>query len=131
MKTSLVILSLLTFSASVNAQNTATKPTDTPQAGSRGTVRICTASRHRLLSPPLYVVYARDKIIYRSDSSNIKKSPLDVIQQQDIASMEILKDSTANAQFGAAAKNGVVIIRITEKASVNRELIKALIKDKP
>lgn len=62
-------------------------------------------------SDPLYVV---DGVVINSASSNITAStpasPLDYLNPNDIASIEVLKDAASCAIYGARASNGVVLI---------------------
>jgi TonB family protein len=61
---------------------------------------------------PLYVV---DGKIVKPDPKAKGVSPLSTIKQDDIASIDVLKDSTAKAIYGDAGKYGVIIIT-TKKA---------------
>jgi TonB-dependent SusC/RagA subfamily outer membrane receptor len=64
---------------------------------------------------PLYIfkLYADDK--------EYNGIPLiGLIDQKDIASMEILKDKMANEQYGLKGKNGVIIITLSKDVEINQ-----------
>ena len=56
---------------------------------------------------PLFVV---DGFIIDNSSIGVANNPLNFINPQDIASMDVLKDASATAIYGARAANGVVLI---------------------
>ena len=67
--------------------------------GSRGTVRIPGGTSFQN-NDPLYVI----------DGTPVQTSYLDWLNPDDIASIQVLKDASAAAIYGARAGNGVVII---------------------
>jgi hypothetical protein len=74
-------------------------------------VRICAPSRGTLLAPPLIVVFSHDKIIFKSATANA----INKISPNAIQAVNVLKDSTSIAKYGALAKNGIVEIYINDK----------------
>lgn len=68
---------------------------------------------------PLYIL--KNKLEQIKFHSNIKegKSPLAFIPQDHIASIEVLKDATAIALYGADGRQGVIIITIIESEQAN------------
>ncbi|MBM1105079.1 TonB-dependent receptor [Aurantibacter crassamenti] len=56
---------------------------------------------------PLYVI---DGFVISSNDIGMGTSPLNFINPQDIASMDVLKDASATAIYGARAANGVIMI---------------------
>ncbi len=56
---------------------------------------------------PLYVV---DGFVLDNSTTGVATNPLNFINPQDIASIEVLKDASATALYGARAANGVVVI---------------------
>ncbi|MCB0649332.1 MAG: TonB-dependent receptor [Saprospiraceae bacterium] len=56
---------------------------------------------------PLYVI---DGFTLDNSSTGISTNPLNFINPEDIESMEVLKDASAAALYGARAANGVVVI---------------------
>ena len=56
---------------------------------------------------PLYVV---DGFVLDNASTGVATNPLNFINPNDIESMEVLKDASATALYGARAANGVVVI---------------------
>lgn len=56
---------------------------------------------------PLYVV---DGFVIDNTSTGVGSNPLNFINPQDIASIDVLKDASATAIYGARAANGVVAI---------------------
>ena len=62
------------------------------------------------MQQPLYIVFFKGKIIFRSDTS--KFNAISTINPQDIDKISILKDSTAVARYGGAAKYGVVLVTL-------------------
>lgn len=56
---------------------------------------------------PLYVV---DGFVLDNSATGVATNPLNFINPQDIASIDVLKDASAAAIYGARAANGVVVI---------------------
>ncbi|MEM9144418.1 MAG: SusC/RagA family TonB-linked outer membrane protein, partial [Bacteroidota bacterium] len=56
---------------------------------------------------PLFVV---DGFIIDNASTGVDTNPLNFINPQDIESMDVLKDASATAIYGARAANGVIVI---------------------
>lgn len=56
---------------------------------------------------PLYVI---DGFALDNSSSGVANSPLNFLNPEDIESIEVLKDASATALYGARAANGVVVI---------------------
>lgn len=56
---------------------------------------------------PLYVV---DGFVLDNTTTGVANNPLNFINPQDIASIDILKDASAAAIYGARAANGVIVI---------------------
>ncbi|MDR3142767.1 MAG: TonB-dependent receptor [Tannerellaceae bacterium] len=75
--------------------------------GGRTTVRIRGASSINVTNEPLYVV---DGVILNVSSLENGSSPIDYVNPNDIRSVEVLKDASATAIYGARGANGVVMI---------------------
>lgn len=77
-------------------------------------------------STPLYVI---DGFVLDNASNGIASNPLNFINPQDIESMNVLKDASATAIYGARAANGVIVITTKKgkdgKAEVNLSLTTA------
>lgn len=56
---------------------------------------------------PLFVV---DGFVIDNSDTGVASNPLNFINPQDIASMDVLKDASAAAIYGARAANGVIVI---------------------
>lgn len=56
---------------------------------------------------PLFVV---DGFVIDNSSTGVSSNPLNFINPQDIASIDVLKDASATAIYGARAANGVIVI---------------------
>ncbi|MBX2875773.1 MAG: TonB-dependent receptor [Saprospiraceae bacterium] len=56
---------------------------------------------------PLYVI---DGFVLDNSSTGVASNPLNFINPQDIASIDVLKDASAAAIYGARAANGVIVI---------------------
>lgn len=67
-------------------------------------------------SSPLYVI---DGVIYDVNdiNSSYGSSPLQAINPNDIESIDVLKDASASAVYGARAANGVIIVK-TKRATI-------------
>jgi TonB-dependent SusC/RagA subfamily outer membrane receptor len=68
---------------------------------------------------PLYVIQNKLEQIKFNSSIEEGKSPLALIPQNSIASIEVLKDATAFELYGAAGRQGVIIITIIESEQAN------------
>ena len=80
--------------------------TGTP--GGSNTIRIRGTNSLNATSQPIFVI---DGVIIDSSSSDDGNSnPLSLINPSDIESMDILKDASATAIYGARASNGVIMI---------------------
>ncbi len=80
--------------------------TGTP--GGSNTIRIRGTNSLNATSQPIFVI---DGVIIDSSSSDDGNSnPLSLINPNDIESMDILKDASATAIYGARASNGVIMI---------------------
>jgi len=76
--------------------------------GASSTIRIRGINSINASTEPIYVI---DGVIISVPSNNSAvNNPLASINPQDIVSMDILKDASATAIYGAQASNGVVII---------------------
>jgi len=89
--------------------------------GASSTIRIRGINSINASTEPIYVI---DGVIISVSSSNTAtNNPLAAINPQDIVSMDILKDASATAIYGAQASNGVVIINTRRgkkgEASIN------------
>ena len=56
---------------------------------------------------PLFVI---DGFVIDNSATGLESNPLNFINPQDIASLDVLKDASATAIYGARAANGVVVI---------------------
>ena len=56
---------------------------------------------------PLFVI---DGFVIDNSATGLQSNPLNFINPQDIESMDVLKDASATAIYGARAANGVVVI---------------------
>lgn len=56
---------------------------------------------------PLYVI---DGFVLDNTATGVANNPLNFINPNDIESMEVLKDASATALYGARASNGVIVI---------------------
>ena len=68
---------------------------------------------------PLYVI---DGFVLDNSSTGVATNPLNFINPQDIASMEVLKDASATALYGARAANGVIVITTRQGKSGKTEM---------
>jgi iron complex outermembrane receptor protein len=68
---------------------------------------------------PLFVV---DGFVIDNASTGIASNPLNFINPQDIASIDVLKDASAAAIYGARAANGVVVITTKKGQSGKTEM---------
>lgn len=75
--------------------------------GGRTNIRIRGSSSISVSNNPLYVV---DGVILSTVGLQNGSSPIDYINPNDIASVEVLKDASSTAIYGARGANGVVIV---------------------
>ena len=76
-------------------------------------------------NPPLFVIKNGDKYI-NLKLGNEQQTPLRIIEQNDIASIEVVKNQTALSLFGDSGKDGVVIISLKEgKLAPTLEVLKS------
>ncbi|TVZ16933.1 SusC/RagA family TonB-linked outer membrane protein [Maribacter sp. MAR_2009_72] len=68
---------------------------------------------------PLFVI---DGFVIDNTSTGTASNPLNFINPQDIASMDVLKDASAAAIYGARAANGVIVITTKKGASGKTEM---------
>lgn len=81
--------------------------TNSGRPGGRATVRIRGNSSISVTNEPLYVV---DGVILNVSSLSNGSSPIDYLNPNDIKSVEVLKDASATAIYGARGANGVIMI---------------------
>ncbi len=87
--------------AGVNVSNVSGEP------GAAQDVIIRGVGSLRAGTTPLYVV---DGFVLDNSTTGVASNPLNFINPQDIASIDVLKDASAAAIYGARAANGVVVI---------------------
>ena len=75
--------------------------------GAATTIRIRGGSSLQAVNDPLIVV---DGVPLSSSGINGARNPLNTINPNDIASVNVLKDASATAIYGSRASNGVIII---------------------
>lgn len=75
--------------------------------GGKSNIRIRGNSSVSLSNDPLYVV---DGIILVSTGLANNSTPIDYINPNDIASIEVLKDASATAIYGSRGANGVILV---------------------
>lgn len=86
------------------------------EPGSAFTVRIRGASSIRAGNDPLYVIDGypvninEPQLIQDSGARGTRKNALEFLNPEDIAAIDILKDASAAAIYGARGANGVVLI---------------------
>ena len=78
-------------------------------AGGSTSVQIRGINSLSSTNEPVYVI---DGAVIQSTSSDIYTNPLENINPNDIESIEILKDASATAIYGAQAANGVIIVNM-------------------
>ncbi|WP_276166052.1 SusC/RagA family TonB-linked outer membrane protein [Zobellia alginiliquefaciens] len=83
--------------------------------GGKSNIRIRGNSSVSLSNDPLYVV---DGVILVSSGLANNSSPIDYINPNDIASLEVLKDASATAIYGSRGANGVILVT-TKRGSVS------------
>ncbi len=87
--------------AGVNVSNVSGEP------GAAQDVIIRGVGSLRSGTTPLYVV---DGFVLDNSATGVASNPLNFINPQDIASIDVLKDASAAAIYGARAANGVIVI---------------------
>lgn len=87
--------------AGVNVSNVSGEP------GAAQDVIIRGVGSLRSGTTPLYVV---DGFVLDNSTTGVASNPLNFINPQDIASIDVLKDASAAAIYGARAANGVIVI---------------------
>ena len=87
--------------AGVNVSNVSGEP------GANQNIIIRGVGSLRSGTTPLFVV---DGFVIDNSPTGIASNPLNFINPQDIASMDVLKDASATAIYGARAANGVIVI---------------------
>lgn len=100
--------------------------TNSGRPGGRATVRIRGNSSISVSNDPLYVV---DGVILNVSSPNTDRSketslvngnsPIDYLNPNDIKSVEVLKDASATAIYGARGANGVILVTTKRGEGVN------------
>ncbi|RTE52956.1 TonB-dependent receptor [Arenibacter aquaticus] len=75
--------------------------------GGKSNIRIRGNSSVSLANDPLYVV---DGVILVSTGLANNSTPIDYINPNDIASVEVLKDASATAIYGSRGANGVILV---------------------
>ncbi len=68
---------------------------------------------------PLFVI---DGFVIDNSATGLESNPLNFINPQDIASIDVLKDASATAIYGARAANGVVVITTKKGKSGKTEM---------
>ncbi|MDR1601140.1 MAG: TonB-dependent receptor [Tannerella sp.] len=81
--------------------------TNSGRPGGRSTVRIRGNSSISVTNEPLYVV---DGVILNVSTLTNGTSPIDYLNPNDIKSVEVLKDASSTAIYGARGANGVIMI---------------------
>jgi len=75
--------------------------------GGRTNVRIRGASSVSVSNNPLYVI---DGVILNTAGLQNGSTPIDYLNANDIASIEVLKDASSTAIYGARGANGVILV---------------------
>lgn len=75
--------------------------------GASSAIRIRGINSINLSTQPIFVI---DGVIIDASTSSESNNPLSSINPSDIVSMDILKDASATAIYGARASNGVIMI---------------------
>lgn len=75
--------------------------------GGRTNVRIRGSSSISVSNNPLYVI---DGVILNTVSLQNGSTPIDYLNPNDIASVEVLKDASSTAIYGARGANGVILV---------------------
>jgi TonB-linked SusC/RagA family outer membrane protein len=87
--------------AGVNVSSNSGRP------GGRANIRIRGASSISVSNNPLYVI---DGVILNAVDLANGSTPIDYINPNDIASIEVLKDASSTAIYGARGANGVILV---------------------
>lgn len=87
--------------AGVNVSSNSGRP------GGRANIRIRGASSVSVSNNPLYVI---DGVILNAVELQNGSTPIDYLNPNDIASIEVLKDASSTAIYGARGANGVIIV---------------------
>ena len=75
--------------------------------GGRANIRIRGASSISVSNNPLYVI---DGVILNAVDLQNGSTPIDYLNPNDIASIEVLKDASSTAIYGARGANGVILV---------------------
>lgn len=75
--------------------------------GGRANIRVRGTTSISVSNNPLYVI---DGVILNSTDLQNGSTPIDYINPNDIASIEVLKDASSTAIYGARGANGVILI---------------------
>lgn len=75
--------------------------------GGRANIRIRGFSSINIQNDPLYVI---DGVILNVSGLQNGSSPIDYLNPNDIASIEVLKDASSTAIYGARGANGVILV---------------------
>lgn len=75
--------------------------------GGRANIRIRGASSISVSNNPLYVI---DGVILNAFTLQNGSTPIDYLNPNDIASIEVLKDASSTAIYGARGANGVILV---------------------
>ncbi len=81
--------------------------TNSGRPGGRAQIRIRGNTSVSVSNNPLYVI---DGVILNSSGLANGSTPIDYINPGDIASIEVLKDASATAIYGARGANGVILV---------------------
>ncbi|WP_236975531.1 TonB-dependent receptor [Membranihabitans maritimus] len=81
--------------------------TNSGRPGGRANIRIRGASSISVSNDPLYVI---DGVILNSVDLENGSSPIDYLNPNDIESIEVLKDASSTAIYGARGANGVILV---------------------
>lgn len=84
-----------------------TQNTGTPGSGTSITIR--GAGSIQGSTQPIFVV---DGVVITSDNTDYTQSPLAGINPADVESIEVLRDASATAIYGAQAANGVILVSL-------------------
>ncbi|KAA6340663.1 TonB-dependent receptor SusC [termite gut metagenome] len=95
--------------------------TNSGRPGGRATVRIRGNSSISVTNEPLYVI---DGVILNASTLTNGSSPIDYLNPNDIQSVEVLKDASATAIYGARGANGVILISTKRGESINGTVVR-------
>lgn len=96
--------------AGVNVANVSGEP------GANQNIIIRGVGSLRSGTTPLYVI---DGFVIDNSNTGVASNPMNFINPEDIASMDVLKDASASAIYGARGANGVIVIT-TKKGKKGR-----------